>query len=60
MAQLAGWMTVLREKNCFSFVQVSHQLSVQGGKEAIRGDDDRSCREGLPILIQGVQVVSRG
>ena len=36
------------------------QLSVEGGEEAIWGDDDRASREGLPILVQAVQVVPRG
>lgn len=38
----------------------AYQLSVEGGEEAIWGDDDRASREGLPILVQGVQVVSGG
>lgn len=38
----------------------SHQLSVQGGEQAIRGDDDRPWGEGLPVLVQGVQVVPCG
>lgn len=36
------------------------QLSVEGGEEAIWGDDNRPSREGLPILVQAVQVVSGG
>ena len=47
-----------RERNVES--QGAHQLSVEGGEEAIWGDDDRASREGLPILVQGVQVVPGG
>ena len=47
-----------RKQNTSS--QGAYQLSVEGGEEAIWGDDDRASREGLPILVQGVQVVSGG
>lgn len=37
-----------------------YQLSVEGGEQAIRGDDDGAGREGLSILVEGVQVVTGG